>query len=49
MTADVTDHVDEGEVAVGEAPLAVDTLKAVVVAAGDDGLQPKLLGLLSTV
>src|SRR5208283_1317062 len=29
MTADVADHVDECEVAVGEVPLAVDTLKAV--------------------
>jgi hypothetical protein len=29
MTADITDHVDEGEVAVGVAPLAVDAFKAV--------------------
>ena len=46
MVADVTDHVDEREVAVAKPPLAVDAFESVVVATGDDGLQRKLVGLL---
>ena len=44
MVADVADLVDECEVAEGEPPAAVDTFEAVVVAAGNDRLQRKLVG-----
>lgn len=44
MVADVADLVDECEVAEGEPPAAVDTFEAVVVAAGNERLQRKLVG-----
>src|SRR5947209_120348 len=46
VPADVADHVDEREVAVGKPPPPVDAFEPVVVAAGDDGLQGEPVDLL---